>query len=132
MELVFDSRVEQTFEQTVEQTVSNWNRNNEYSCSEEMCVCREAEVVQSVGWGLHYLPVSDALVTAAQSQLHIRNTTLAMPNCSCVRSLIPLSDIFTVQGAICQITEFRGNKPVRVGGFFGSLWNTLQARLNFT
>ena len=50
----------------------------------------------------------------------------------CVRNLIPLSGIFTDQGAICHITEFRGDKPVRVGGFFGSLWNRLQARLNFT
>jgi hypothetical protein len=49
-----------------------------------------------------------------------------------VCNLIPLSDTFTDQGAICQITEFSGDKPVRVGGFFGSLWNTLQARLNFT
>ena len=74
MELVFDSRVELT--------VSNWRRNNEYSCSEEKCLCTEADNVQSVGWGLHYLPARDALVTAAQCQLHIRSTTLAMPNCS--------------------------------------------------
>ena len=44
VEIVFDSRVELT--------VSNWSRNNEYSCSEKMRVCREAEVVRSAGCGL--------------------------------------------------------------------------------
>lgn len=50
MELVFDSRVELT--------VSNWIHDNEYWCSEQMRVCREAEVVQSVGGLRTALPAS--------------------------------------------------------------------------
>ncbi|PNF16858.1 hypothetical protein B7P43_G06079 [Cryptotermes secundus] len=37
-----------------------------------------------------------------------------------------------ISGAICRITEFRNNKPVQVGGFFGVLWNALRYQLNFT
>ena len=79
-----------------------------------------------------YLPASDAIVSAVQCQLHIRKATVALPSCSLCAYPIFFSDIFMEQGAICRITECRDDKPVRIGGFFGSLWNNLQARLNFT
>jgi hypothetical protein len=50
MELVLDSRVELN--------VSNWIHDNEYWCSAEMRVCREAEIVQSVGGLRTALPAS--------------------------------------------------------------------------